>query len=347
MGRWPRQPTTGVPASATGSPVAEHLDVAADSPHATPDRQTRLSRAAVQVEGPWAVEARKYALRLRLAAPPPLMDRNDVTALGELARYLASWADGRGYLDPGAALRAAEIDRWAAREIAAGSPAGSIRSRRGRLVEAARQLHPREFGPPRGPGPVPRQPRFSPLTEGDLAAARHVLSVAPEGIRTKAQLCIAFGLAVGGRESELRALRGHDVYSETVDGEERIVVRLVNREGRQRIVPALDPDAAEYLYARAQAAGSDLLIGSADKNALNRAQEHMRRRGVNVPFSVRALRYLWLVRLAELALPLAVSLRIADTWHTEVFIDIERSLRAYSIQDTLRLIDHSKQGDLK
>ena len=342
MGRWPRQPTTGVPACATGSPVAERLD-AADSPHATPDRRTRLSQAAVKVEGPWAVEAHKHALRLRLAAPPPLMDRNDVTALGELTRYLASWADGRGYLDPGAALRAAEIDRWAAREIAAGSPAGSIRSRRGRLVEAARHLHPLEFGPPRGPG----QPRFSPLAEGDLAAARHVLSVAPEGIRNKAQLCIAFGLAVGGRESELRALRGHDVYSETVDGEERIVVRLVNREGRQRIVPALDIDAAEYLFTRAQAVGSDLLIGRADKNALNRAQEHMRRRGVNIRFSVRALRYLWLVRLAELALPLAVSLRMADTWNTEVFIDVERSLRAYSIQDTLRLIDYSKQGDLK
>ena len=124
-------------------------------------------------------------------------------------------------------------------------------------------------------------------------------------------------------------------------------MRLVNREGRQRIVPALDIDAAEYLFTRAQAVGSDLLIGRADKNALNRAQEHMRRRGVNIRFSVRALRYLWLVRLAELALPLAVSLRMADTWNTEVFIDVERSLRAYSIQDTLRLIDYSKQGDLK
>ena len=175
MGRWPRQSTTGV-VSAKGSPFVSQLDVAADSPHATQDRRTRLGRAAVQVEGPWAVEARKHALRLRLAAPPPLMDRNDVTALGELARYLASWADGRGYLDPEAALRAAEVNRWAAREIAAGSPAGSIRSRRGRLVEAARQLHPLEFGPPRGPGPVPRQSRFSPLTEADLAAARHVLS---------------------------------------------------------------------------------------------------------------------------------------------------------------------------
>lgn len=347
MGRWPRQTTTGVVVAATGSPALSNLDAADESPHATQDRRTRLARAAVQVEGPWAVEARKHALRLRLAAPPPLMDRNDVTALGELARYLASWADGRGYLDPGAALRAAEIDRWAAREIAAGSPSGSIRSRRGRLVEAARQLHPLEFGPPRGPGPVPRQSRFSPLTEADLAAARHVLSVAPEGIRTKAQLCIAFGLAVGGRESELRALRGCDVYSETVNGEERIVVRLVNREGRERIVPALDPDAGEYLFARAQAVGSGLLIGSPDKNALNRAQEHMRKRGVNIQFSVRALRYLWLLRLAELALPLAVSLRMADTWNTGVFIDIECSLRAYSIADTLRLIDHAKQGDSK
>ena len=347
MGRWPRQPTIGKPIAATGAGAASHSSSDLESPHATPDRRTRLSRAAVQVTGPWASDARKIALKLRLAAPPPLMDRNDVTALGELARYLASWADGRGYLDPEAALRATEIDRWAAREIAAGSPAGSVRSRRGRLVEAARQLHPREFGPPRGPGPIPRQPRFSPLTEGDLAAARHVLSVVPEGIRTKAQLCIAFGLAVGGRESELRALRGHDVYSEVVGGEEHIVVRLVNREGRERIVPALDPDAGEYLFARAQAVGSGLLIGSPDKNALNRAQEHMRKRGVNIQFSVRALRYLWLLRLAELALPLAVSLRIADTWHTEVFIDIERSLRAYSIQDTLRLIDHSKQGDLK
>ena len=71
----------------------------------------------------------------------------------------------------------------------------------------------------------------------------------------------------------------------------------------------------------------------------------MRKRGVNIRFSVRALRYLWLVRLAELALPLAVSLRMADTWNTDVFVDIERSLRAYSIQDTLRLIDRSRQGD--
>lgn len=128
------------------------------------------------------------------------MDRNDVTALGELARYLASWADGRGYLDPEAALRAAEINRWAAREIAAGSSAGAS------AVGAVVLLKPRgncTLWSLRLVTLVQRpwwQPRFSPLTEADLAAARHVLSVAPEGIRTKAQLCIAFGLAVGGRE---------------------------------------------------------------------------------------------------------------------------------------------------
>lgn len=347
MGRWPRQASVGRSVGSQSSHLAEVGATDHGTAHAAVDRRTRLTRADIQVDGPWAVESRKHALRLRLLAAPPLMDRNDVTALGELARYLASWADGRGYLDPDAALRAAEIDRWAARQIAAGSPYGSVRGRRGRLVEAARHVHPSEFGPPRGPGPVPRQPKCCQLTEPDLAAARHVLSVAPGGIKTKAEVCIAFGLAVGGRESELRALRGHDVYVENFNGEERVVARLVNREGRQRIVPALDVDAGEYLLERAQAAGNDLLIDSADKNALNRAQEHMRRRGVNVRFSVRALRYLWLVRLAELALPLAVSLRMADTWNTEIFVDIERSLRAYSLQDTLALIDQAKQGDSK
>lgn len=73
----------------------------------------------------------------------------------------------------------------------------------------------------------------------------------------------------------------------------------------------------------------------------------MRKRGVNVRFPG-----------SRTSLPLAGALGgtrsssggvptcMADTW-TEVFVDIERPLRAYSIHDTLRLIDRSKQGDPK
>lgn len=342
MGRWRKQETvTATPAHEAAERPSHPIEPATDA--VTVDdglaaREERLRAAAIHIEGPWAEESRDHAIQLRMRTSEPQSVKTDLDALGELARYLQGWAISHGYLDPIEALRGPEIARWVAGEKRSGGSHSSLKTRRGRLAEVGRLLHPADFQRGRSESSVSQADRLAPVSEADMVMIRHYAALAPEELRERFEVILAVVPWTGARPAELRRLCGTDIRAEKSNGGDIAVVTLTNPAGRTRQVPVVDAAAAVRLLELAAARGGMPVIRAGERNALNRCREYLLRRGVTVDFTVDRLRSAWLVRLSHMRLPLAHALYLADTWDSRVFRQLQAHLPAYEIDTSIELL---------
>lgn len=274
------------------------------------EREQRLRGAAIDLGGPWSEEARRAALQARLRTSEPGSSKNDVAAFAELARYLREWAVGHGYLDVAQALRGTEIARWAVLQKRSGASPGTVKTRRGRLVESARLYHPDDFRSGRSASSMSRPDRMDPVSDADMELIKHHARMAPDSLAERFEVIFAVVPHTGARAGELRKLRGTDIERIDLGDREIVTVTLTNQQGRTRSVPVLETGPAMRLL-ELRARYGPLPLVSGDRNALNRCREHLLRRGVTVEFTVERLRSAWLIRLAHQRLPLALALHLA------------------------------------
>lgn len=307
-------------------------------------REERLRAAAIHLDGPWSDEARAEAVRLRLRTVEPQSEKNDSAAFGELARYLRVWAVGHGYLDSVQAMRGSEIVRWAATEKRQGTSRGTLKTRRGRLVEVARLIHPADFRAGVSESAVSQSGRLAPVSDADMVMIRHYAALAPEDLRERFDVILTVVPWTGARPSELRRLRGTDIHREDFGTGEVAVVTLTNSQGVSRVVPVVDTAAARRLLDLAARRGGAAIVRASERNALNRCREYLLRRGVTVDFSVDQLRAAWLVRLSHMQVPLAYALYLADTWDTRVYRQLQEHLPTYDPGQGVHLMGGSQLG---
>lgn len=315
-------------------------DAAADVDH----REEILRLAAIHLSGPWSDQARQQAMHLRLRTTVPATEKNDIAAYAELARYLQRWAIGHGYLDVTHALTGVELARWVHAQRASGMSAGTVRTRRARLVEVARLLHPHDFRSGRSESAVAQSNRVSPVSEADMRLIQHYAPMTPDDLRTRFDTIFAIVPWTGARPAELRQLRGSDIHRRSTPIGDIAVVSLTNHRGKVRHIPVVDRSAAERLLALGDRYGDRPVVGTHDRNALNRCREHLQRRGVTVDFTVDRLRSTWLIRLSHQRIPLALALYLADTWDTRVFRELAGHLPVYDQDQAIDLLtgtDHS------
>lgn len=345
MGRWRTQAAaTPDMTEQVTAPTAVSAAAVVDIDTRLAAREERLRAAGIQLEGPWSEEARDQAIRLRLRTSEPQAHKADSDAFGELARYLQSWAIGHGYLDPIEALRGPEIARWAAGVRRDGGKPGTLKTRRGRLVEVGRLFNPEDFRPGRSESTVSQADRLAPVPDSDLVMIRHYAALAPDDLRERFETIFAVVPWTGARPAELRRLRGTDIRRLAGPTGDVAIVTLTNSRGVSREVPVVDTDAASRLLELAATRGGQPIVRSGERNALNRCREYLKRRGVTVDFTVDRLRSAWLVRLASTRLPLAYALYLADTWDTRIFRQLQGHLPSYDLDQGMRLLENQIPG---
>ncbi len=118
---------------------------------------------------------------------------------------------------------------------------------------------------------------------------------------------------------------------------------LPNIHGGTRQVPVINPDISARLLEYAHRCGSGYLLatstGKVERNAANRAGEHLRARGHH-GFSPMALRNRWILDMAE-RIPASLLLQLADVCDLRVLADQRPLLPTYGIQHSIALLNEN------
>jgi hypothetical protein len=260
-----------------------------------------------------------------------------------VARYLARESERTGVFQYKTAFRRANVDTYI-NHLSTRQTSRSVRKVQGQLHDVGRLLYPREY-PARqslAATHVKRIQAASPAQVRDFYALAPTLPVA-QSQRLFTVLDLCYG--AGARAADFKVLRGSSITEDSWDGQPVAIVRLPNRAGGTRLVPAADVDISQRLLTLAGRKRSNYLLSTADgdveRNACNRVGEHLRAQG-HRNINVAALRNRWLLEVA-VHVPAALMLQLADVNTAQILSDQRDQLPTYGLQHSIALTKENHQ----
>ncbi|MCV7316656.1 hypothetical protein H7J77_14045 [Mycolicibacillus parakoreensis] len=334
--------TSPGPATPPPEPDAETLAgqrriLPALSPTIDPERYAHTAKAMIRgFDKDLAADAVVSARRLWCQTMPGSAFA-DLDAVRTVARYLAREAVRTGTFSYKAAFRRANVDAYI-NTVSTRQTSRSARKIQSQLHDAGRLLYPREYPARRSLAAphVRRIPAASAEQVRDWYALAPTLSPAlSRRLYTVLDLCHG----VGARPPDFKVLTGTSITEATWDNEPVAVVRLPNRAGGTRLVPAADAEVSQRLLKLAETCGPGFLLttetGEVERNVTNRVAEKLRKHGHRSP-NAAALRNRWLLDLAT-RIPAALMLQLADVTTAQILADQRDQLPDYSLQHTIAL----------
>lgn len=302
----------------------------------------KIRGVAPQYMEPGLESARRLWCRTASSSSAASTDRD---AIRRIARYLAIEAERVGSFNYKAALRRGNVDAFIRAKQLQWSSRGTGQAQ-GQLYEVGRLVHPREY-PARNTRPAPHVKRIEAASPNEVqntyAVAATLPTAASQRLNTLLDLCVG----AGARAADFKVLRGTDVSEANWEGDPVALVRLPNHAGGSRIVPVADPETSARIIALARARGPGYLMASAtgavERNAANRAAEHLRDRG-HRSVSATALRNRWVLDMAA-TVPAALMLQLADVIDTQILADQRHLLPTYGVQHAIALTKESHPND--
>lgn len=269
---------------------------------------------------------------------PPQTAATDRDAVTTVAALLLVDADGRGHVDPVAALEPKAIERELARNVRGWSET-SIPTYRGYLTAAGRVVRPQDF-PPLRMRAVEELRQLRPWgkvkgqswTVASDAEVDNAYALVRRDARFAVRSVLILDLVTGAglRARELRKLRFRDVIELRLPRGMTLAAVVVS--GRtaeaERVVPIIDESKALRVLDYCRGKPEDHLVIAADgihldRNAVNRASERLRDRGYpGIDF--QGIRNRWLLAMS-CHLPAALLASLADISRDDLHRLVEAS----------------------
>jgi hypothetical protein len=319
----------------------------------TDEQKARFERLCLllirEQEGPLRAQAIVQGA-LVWAHTKPGSEAVDAKQARIVMRYLYAEAVIYQHVDEERALTREKIDRYLEERSHISLP--SQRLYRNTLYTAGRTLYPREFPAPQAvlAPRSKRTPAASPRAALELYALAPIL---PAGLQWRVLLILDLASGAGLRASEIREIRGGDVFTCRLGpGREIVVIRVRDRGVVDRVVPVIDARKGQRILDLAGEVGPDRTLlpaasrdGTVEKNAVNRVSERLKRLGYQGA-DFAALRNRWILDLAATpGIPAAALLRLAGVGDLQVLADQKELLPDYTPEQLAELLIRAEQGE--